>query len=405
MLSNFNYKFGNSLSNATRTACGRGPSSELTPLASAASLGYAGLQAARRNTRFARYCEENTLADANAVMKCLSQKGMFFIKKHIFLSVLCFLLFLPLNVFAADDFFFKANELYDQGRYKESVKYYRAAIDDGRYEPFAWFNLGNALVQLGKKEVAMVAYKRTVELLPDFVKAWMLLGDLYYLAESPSDAIVAYNRAIELGTETDHIHFALAECYMKGSDWTLAQKHFERALALNPDRMDAWYGLAEVYEKLGDYEYAVKTLKNALQMTATAGADVHYTLSYYYRSMDSTRLALNEMENGIMMDPENVSARRYLAQMYVKNESPWMAIFTLEEGLRHKKGIADLNLDLGQIYFTQKRYDEAFECYMKAWRAGNSQGRIGAENVGHIFSNAGDTEKAETLYARIRDKK
>jgi hypothetical protein len=36
----------------------------LTPLASAASLGYAGLQAARRNTRFARYCEENTLADA-----------------------------------------------------------------------------------------------------------------------------------------------------------------------------------------------------------------------------------------------------------------------------------------------------------------------------------------------------
>ena len=380
MSNNFNYKFGNSLSNATRTACGRGPSSEL------------------RRPHGPLPAPSPSLADA------LESKKIVACSKRILLAV-CFLLLLTFNSFAADDFFFKANELYDQGRYKESVKYYRAAIDDGRYEPFAWFNLGNALVQLGKKEVAMVAYKRTVELLPDFVKAWMLLGDLYYLAESPSDAIVAYNRAIELGTETDHIHFALAECYMKGSDWTLAQKHFERALALNPDRMDAWYGLAEVYEKLGDYEYAVKTLKNALQMTATAGADVHYTLSYYYRSMDSTRLALNEMENGIMMDPENVSARRYLAQMYVKNESPWMAIFTLEEGLRHKKGIADLNLDLGQIYFTQKRYDEAFECYMKAWRAGNSQGRIGAENVGHIFSNAGDTEKAETLYARIRDKK
>ena len=50
--------------NAKSTSCGRGPSSELTPTASAASLGYAGLQAARRNTRFARYCEGNTLADA-----------------------------------------------------------------------------------------------------------------------------------------------------------------------------------------------------------------------------------------------------------------------------------------------------------------------------------------------------
>ena len=36
----------------------------MTPPASAASLGYAGLLAARRNTRFARYCEDNTLADA-----------------------------------------------------------------------------------------------------------------------------------------------------------------------------------------------------------------------------------------------------------------------------------------------------------------------------------------------------
>ena len=32
----------------------------LTPTASAASLGYAGLQAARRNTRFAHFCEGRT---------------------------------------------------------------------------------------------------------------------------------------------------------------------------------------------------------------------------------------------------------------------------------------------------------------------------------------------------------
>ena len=54
------------------TSCGRGPSSELTPTASAASLGYAGLQAARRNTRFARYCEGNSLADAFILTTTLS---------------------------------------------------------------------------------------------------------------------------------------------------------------------------------------------------------------------------------------------------------------------------------------------------------------------------------------------
>jgi len=44
---------------------GRDPSSEWTPTASAASLGHESLQAASRDTRFARYCEETSLADAS----------------------------------------------------------------------------------------------------------------------------------------------------------------------------------------------------------------------------------------------------------------------------------------------------------------------------------------------------
>jgi len=40
-----------------------------TPMASAASLGHERLLAVVRDTRFARYCEENTLADAFCIKK------------------------------------------------------------------------------------------------------------------------------------------------------------------------------------------------------------------------------------------------------------------------------------------------------------------------------------------------
>ena len=305
----------------------------------------------------------------------------------------------------AQDFFKKANELYDQGKFKEAVPFYRAAIREGQYEPFAWFNLGNTLVQLGKNNIAMVAYRRTTELMPDFVKAWILLGDIYYISGDPGLAIASYNRALELREESDHIHFALAECYLKGRDFALAQKHFEKAIELNPDRMDAWFGLAEVYEKLGDYEFAIKTLNNALQLTASAGPEVNYTISYYYASMDSTQKAINAMEDGLLMDPDNTQARRYLAQMYLQAEAPWMAIFTLEEGFRHKKNLPELYVDLGQIYFEQHRYDEALEQYMGAWKMGYSQGRIGAENIANTWFNAGDEERANAIYKRILEKK
>lgn len=305
----------------------------------------------------------------------------------------------------AEDYFKAANELYDKGEYKQAVKMYRAAIQDGRYEPFAWFNLGNTLVQLGKNNVAMVAYKRTVELMPDFTKAWVLLGDLYYLGSDYGLAIVAYKRALELGEDTDHIHYALGECFIKSRSLALAQKHFEAATRLNPDRIDAWYGLAEVYEKLGDYEYAIKTLKRAVDNSVAAGADVHYTLSHYYSKMGQSKKAIREMENGLLTDPQNVSARRYLAHMYLEDASPWMAIFTLEEGLRFKKDSDQLYVDLGQIYFSQNRFDEALENYMSAWKMGNSQGRIGAENVGNSYYNAGDEAKAQEIYQRIIGKK
>ncbi|MDR1758970.1 MAG: tetratricopeptide repeat protein [Fibrobacter sp.] len=318
-------------------------------------------------------------------------------------SVLLCLLFAVSSF--AEDYFKKANELYDRGNFREAVAFYRAAIREEQYEPFAWFNLGNTLVHLGRNEVALTAYKRAAELMPDLTKAWQLMGDIYYLGGNLGEAMVAYHRALELGEDSDHLHFALAECYLKGRDFTLAQKHFERAVYLNPDRMDAWYGLAEVYEKLGYYEYALKTLKNALQLTVSAGADVYFTISHYYTKMDSTRKALNAMEDGLLIQPENADARRYLAQMYLRAESPWMAIFVLEEGLNYKKNVRELEVDLGLIYFEQKRYDEAFEYFLSAYRKGSAEGRLGAENVGNIWYNAGDLERAERVYQRIREKK
>ncbi len=325
-------------------------------------------------------------------------------KTHLSSLVLVAVFALCSSLFA-EDFFKQANELYDKGDYKRAVKMYRAAIQDGRYEPFAWFNLGNSLVQLDKKNIAIVAYRRTVELMPDFFRAWVLLGDLYYLGGDYGLAISAYRRALDLGEESDHIHYALGECFLKSHGLALAQRHFEAATRLNPDRIEAWYGLAEVYETLGDYEYAIRTLKRAVDNTASAGADVHYTLSHYYARMDSTKKAIREMESGLLTDPQNTSARRYLAQMYLADDSPWMAIFTLEEGLRFEKGKDLLLVDLGQIYFSQKRYGEALENYMDAWKLGNSQGRIGAENVGNAYYNAGDETKSQEVYQRILGRK
>lgn len=321
--------------------------------------------------------------------------------KSIIYSVFLFLL-AGIELAHSEDFFKKANALYDQGKYADAVSVYRAAIREGQYEPFAWFNLGNSLVHLQKPHLAMVAYKRATELAPRFVKPWVLLGDLYYLHGDVGLALAHYGRARELGESGEHIDFAMASSYLMGRDYIMAERYFEQVLRNQPDRLDAWFGMAECYEKTGDHEQAAQILRQAIQLSANVSAELYYTLAYYYTVMDSTQQAALAMEDGLMLAPGNVSARRHLAQLYQQQGSPWMAIFTLEQGLETgQKQSRELHVDLGQIYFAQKRFDEALHHYTQAWKQGSHQGRIGVENVANTWFNLGDKERAEKVYATL----
>jgi tetratricopeptide (TPR) repeat protein len=301
-----------------------------------------------------------------------------------------------------EDFFKKANELYDAGRYAEAVPMYRAAIKHGQLEPYSWFNLGNALVHLKQNHVAIVAYKRAVELAPSFAKPWVLLGDISYLQGDYGQAAVYYGRALELGEKNEHLHYAMASAYLNLKAFAYAERYFEQTLNENPDRLEAWLGLAECARQTGDYHLAAETLERALQKTVSVSPDLYYTLSYYYLQQDSLKAAIRSMENGLYLDSKNFSARRYLASLYEKGNSPWMAIWTLEQGIAAGKGLRELEMDLAEIYFKQRRYNEALEHYQKALKAGNPAARMGIENVGHAFYNQGDISQAENAYKMLR---
>jgi len=313
-----------------------------------------------------------------------------------------FAVFAVASAFSAEDFFKRANELYDAGKYAEAVPVYRAAIKNGQLEPYAWFNLGNALVHLKQNHVAIVAYKRAAELAPDFAKPWMLLGDISYSYGDYGQAAAYYGRAVELGEKNEHLNYAMASAYLNLKAYVLAERYFEQTLNENPDRQEAWLGLAECARQIGDFRQAAEILQKALQKSVNVSPDLYYTLSYYYQQQDSLKAAIRSMENGLYLDSKNSSARRYLAGLYEKGNSPWMAIWTLEQGIAAGGGIAELEMDLAEIYFKQKRLSEALDHYQKAMKAGSAAARIGVENVGHAFYNQGDSLQAEAAYKMLR---
>ncbi len=68
------------------------------------------------------------------------------------------------NVARADDFFAKAESAYKAGKFGEASAEYRKILDDGKFSPEVFFNLGNAEFKQGNLGEAVLNYRR----------AWML---------------------------------------------------------------------------------------------------------------------------------------------------------------------------------------------------------------------------------------
>lgn len=299
-----------------------------------------------------------------------------------------------------DEWFLAANQAYANRDFSEAARLYRASIKNGEQVVFSWFNLGNTLVQLNRNDLAMVAYRRTVELAPHFGRAWVQIGDLLFLSGSLAEAVAPYRRALELEVLDEvHVRHALAEIAIALGEWTEAQFHLERTLTLEPDRVDLWFALTATHEGLKDWRAAESTLLQALERAPSAGAEVWFQMAIL-REKQGDRLGLRRaLEEGLLLDPYQTPFRRWLAQLWVEEGSPWMAIFVLEEGLFRGEN-DDLREDLANLFFEQKRYDEALLHYQALAQKGHSIGRIGIENISNTYWNLGDTARARSVMLR-----
>jgi tetratricopeptide (TPR) repeat protein len=74
-----------------------------------------------------------------------------------------------------------AYKLYETGKMAESIPFWElsaAEFPDGRYPYLCHYFIGNAHRELGDKDAAIAAYRRSLELNPDYTSAADALAEL-----------------------------------------------------------------------------------------------------------------------------------------------------------------------------------------------------------------------------------
>ena len=158
----------------------------------------------------------------------------------------------------------------------------------------AAFAEGNRLFDDNQTELAIAAYKRAVEIDPDFAEAFFKMGIAYSLIEKeamrtgtgdivPGEtsgnkpvkpnsekmferAVTAYKKLIAASPDDSTSHFNLARAYNKLNKDEEAEKSFEQAVKLKPDDVEYQTELGGIRIKLAKYHEALVPLKKALEL-------------------------------------------------------------------------------------------------------------------------------------------
>ena len=133
-------------------------------------------------------------------------------------------------------------------------------------------NLGNALKQIGQLDGAVDAYRRAVELKPDFAMAHNNLGNTLKDIGQYQGALEAYRRVLDLEPGSAEIHFNVGVVLQILNEPEAAVASYRRVLEINPELAEAYVNMGailantgQIYDALVSYKMAMALQPNVLR--------------------------------------------------------------------------------------------------------------------------------------------
>jgi predicted O-linked N-acetylglucosamine transferase (SPINDLY family) len=131
--------------------------------------------------------------------------------------------------------------------------------------PEAHFNMGRALMDLGRPEAAAASFRRTVQLRPDYAEAQTNLGATLIELRRRDEAIACLERALAIDPTRPESHYNLARARSERVDAAETEAMLRTALELRPEYPEARVELANLLMSLGRRGEAMEHLRYTIE--------------------------------------------------------------------------------------------------------------------------------------------
>lgn len=170
-----------------------------------------------------------------------------------------------------------------QGDYKAAATAYAKsltltldeAVDDS-FDLFkAQYNLANSLAQSGQHEAAVGAYQKLIDALPAAIPTpYYNLGLSYVAMGKTSEAGDAFRKAVEIKPDYAEAHYNLGLLASRAEQYAQAADEFRQAIKSKPDYAEARYSLGLVCYLTDDHAGLAEQQKALQAMNSKFAADL-----------------------------------------------------------------------------------------------------------------------------------
>ncbi len=220
-----------------------------------------------------------------------------------------------------------------------AVEEYKQALTADPTSAFLNNGLAELYFRTGRVKDAILAAQDTLKRDPKNVNAHKLLGRIYLhsLGEMQNGAsqqvldlaIGEFTQISQLEPDDIQNHLVLGQLYTVDHESDKARNEFERAQKIDPNSEDVALNLARLYSESGDMKRAVATLEAVPQDDRTA--KLAFALGASYDQSKETKKAVAAYQQAVDLDPDNLDARRGLAQALLNNNQLEEALHAYQE--------------------------------------------------------------------------
>ena len=324
----------------------------------------------------------------------------------------------------------KGYELYEQGKFKESLDAFKKASEEGGRSHVIYANLGSAYASLGERLKAEQAFLTALEKDPASRETHLNLANLYMSAADYEQAIEHYEKSIELSGEDKSFYRDLAYAYYAVGNYAKALELYERLerqgdivnlnnqaatliqlgkldeaeailtklAADNPTFLKPHLNLAELYKRKGEDEKAIHRYRIVLSFDPKDHA-ARLALGQFYMERGLVLKAEEEFKVVLEGEPDHLDARYSLAEMYTQRKAFREAIEQHEKILEHHpEHLASYN-NIGLLYLKMNQPEQALAKYAELFAIDDNYPKAHVNaGLAHVFS--GDVENAKKEWDR-----